>query len=80
MLIFDSYLAWLVLAVGILSSASVVALFTREVSRSPPVRPVILSAEDRKTLEKMTFELRKRERQEIKRKQQQRLAREVSGT
>lgn len=78
MLIFDSYLVWLVLTVGILSIASVVALITRDVSQSAPIRPVVLSAEDRKTLENMAFELRKRERQEIKRKQQQRLAEEES--
>jgi hypothetical protein len=79
MLIGSGYLVWLMLTVGILSITSVAALLAREVSQNNIVRPVVLSVEDRRTLEKMTSELKKRERHEMKRNKR-RLAGEASDT
>lgn len=61
----------------LLAIAALIALVTRASSPIKPMRPVVLSDQDRLLFQKVTFELRKQERLESK-KRQQRLERKVA--
>lgn len=60
MLIIEGHMLWLAWIVGLMLTSAVIALFTRDASTGEPVRPVVLSDEDRHALESFALELKKK--------------------
>lgn len=60
MLIAEGHVLLLVAFVSVMLVSSVIALFTREASMEESIKPLVLSDEERQSLEAMALEARKR--------------------